>query len=527
MVHLVLVSHSQQLAQAVADLARQMSSPDLKIAVTGGMGEDRQEFGTDAMQIMAAIEEVYTDDGVVVLMDLGSAVLSAKLAVELLPEEWQKQIILCAAPFVEGAVSASVQASLGSDLQAVCREALGALQPKIEQIEPEAEEDEAPDPKKGVQATGQGQVRRMQLTNTHGLHARPAAKFVKAANRFNAEITVTNLTKNKGPVSAKSMNALATLGAVQGDEISLSAEGEEAEAALDTLSDLVRTGFDEELPEPSSIRPLERDTSEDEGIPSGPNIYAGVPVSDGVALAPIVSFHKPTLTVPEFQIDDPDRAYAQFEEVVTNVKEALQTHRDQIARQIGADNAAIFDAHLQILQDPELIKAVRTGIYEHQLNPAFAWQQAIEPILRAFQDLKDDYLKERAADVRSVKEQVLAQLTGVSLEITIDHPDAVILYAKELTPLETTQLDLNQIQGIVTQTGGPMAHYAILARSLGIPAITGVDQALSDVADGTPVFLDGFQGYLWANPPEDIREAYPARRTAWLENREGSHRENT
>src|SRR5512143_2944821 len=134
MIGIVLVSHSRALADALVDLVRQVSTADVSIAIAAGVGCDRLEFGTDAIELMEAIQSVYTEDGVLVLMDLGSAVLSAKTALDLLPQEIAEKVLLCPAPFVEGAIAAAVQAGVGSDLGTVSREARTALLPKDEQI---------------------------------------------------------------------------------------------------------------------------------------------------------------------------------------------------------------------------------------------------------------------------------------------------------------------------------------------------------------------------------------------------------
>src|SRR5512143_147191 len=133
MVGLVLVSHSRALANALAGLVRQVTSADVPVVVAAGIGENRQEFGTDAVEIMEAIQSVYTDAGVLVLMDLGSAVLSAQMAVDLLPPEMKDKIRFCGAPLVEGAIAAAVQIGLNSDLETVYREASTALLPQREQ----------------------------------------------------------------------------------------------------------------------------------------------------------------------------------------------------------------------------------------------------------------------------------------------------------------------------------------------------------------------------------------------------------
>ena len=134
MVGLVIVSHSRALANALVDLVGQVSNAEIPMALAAGIGPERDEFGTDAIEIMEAIQSVYSEDGVLVLMDLGSAILSAEMALELLPPDMAEKIRFCAAPVVEGAIAAGVQVGLGSDLETVCMEARSALLPKIEHI---------------------------------------------------------------------------------------------------------------------------------------------------------------------------------------------------------------------------------------------------------------------------------------------------------------------------------------------------------------------------------------------------------
>jgi len=134
MVSLVIVSHSAQLAAGVRELAQQMVQGQVAIAAAGGIDDPENPIGTDPMQVLEAINSVYDPDGVVVLMDLGSALLSAEMAIEFLEPEQQQHIYLCPAPLVEGTVSAAVQASVGADVQQVMAEAQGALATKREQL---------------------------------------------------------------------------------------------------------------------------------------------------------------------------------------------------------------------------------------------------------------------------------------------------------------------------------------------------------------------------------------------------------
>ncbi len=139
MVSIVIVSHSAALAAGVQELAQQMVQGKVQIAIAGGIDDPESPIGTDPMKVLAAIESVYSEDGVVVLMDLGSALMSAETAVEFLPPEQQENVYLCPAPLVEGAMAAAVQASIGSSVEQVMAEAREALVAKIQQIAPEME----------------------------------------------------------------------------------------------------------------------------------------------------------------------------------------------------------------------------------------------------------------------------------------------------------------------------------------------------------------------------------------------------
>jgi multiphosphoryl transfer protein len=278
MVGLVIVSHSRDLANALLQLTLQVAAAQLPIATAGGVGTDRSEFGTDAVEISEAIHSVFSSDGVVVLMDLGSAVLSAQMAVELLPPEIADKVMFCAAPLVEGCIAAAVQISLVSSAQEVCQEASSALLPKQEQLGSPAPAGAAPAAAPPQPSQPDTLQVTLTLKNQHGLHARPAARFVQLASSFDAELQVRNERSGKGPIPAKSLNRLATLGAVKGDSVTILASGREARAALDALSKLVEDNFGEtgeEAPLPG-VRPAQ--VAEVEA-----GVLQAEPISPGIA----------------------------------------------------------------------------------------------------------------------------------------------------------------------------------------------------------------------------------------------------
>ncbi|MDY0125655.1 MAG: dihydroxyacetone kinase phosphoryl donor subunit DhaM [Anaerolineaceae bacterium] len=252
MVNILLVSHSFKLAQGTAELVRQMApSPELSIKVAAGIGDDHEEIGTDAVEIMEALNELAEDKDVLVLMDLGSAVLSTEMALQMLDEEIASRVRMCPAPFVEGAIAAGVQANLGSPIQEVYEEAMNALAAKKQQI---VSEDETLEPhiapemavlEPEVNNGDKAAELQITVTNPSGLHARPAALFIQTVKKYDAKLTVTNRTESPEPVLIKGMISVMLLGAKQGDELFLQATGPEKDAVLAELKELFLDNFGE------------------------------------------------------------------------------------------------------------------------------------------------------------------------------------------------------------------------------------------------------------------------------------------
>ncbi|MGE5377007.1 MAG: phosphoenolpyruvate--protein phosphotransferase [Bacteroidota bacterium] len=513
MVGLVLVSHSRALADALVGLLRQVASPDLPIAVAAGIGEDRREFGTDAVEIMEAIQSVYSGEGVLVLMDLGSAVLSAKMALDFLPPEMAEKVLFCGAPMIEGAVAAAVQIGLTSDLDIICREANAALAPKREQLGQEESVPGAallPVPDEAAESIT------ITLTNLHGLHARPAAKFVQTAARFAANVLVTDLTNGKGPVSARSLNAVATLGAIENHQICISASGEEARLVLAALKALIEDNFGEAPAVPGAVdAPVEVHE-----VVTESGVIKAVPISDGYALAPLYKYQAQRPPVPTEPAGNPEAEWTRLQAALeSTIREVNQLAR-RMKQSIGSNEGAIFDAHLLILQDPDLIQQARKGIDERHENAAFAWNAAITAAAESYRALDDPYLQQRAVDVEDVGTQVLFAMMNKKANgpVTFDQP--VILYAADLTPTETSQLDMDKVLGIITGGGGPTSHSAILSRALGIPAVAGVGRVLDRQPSGTLAAINGARGEVWLDPSEEVQADIQAWRAEWLAGRE-------
>jgi phosphocarrier protein FPr len=174
MISIVLVSHSRKLAEGLLELLRQVTPPGVQIAQASGAGEGFDEIGTDAVHIAKTIQMIFSPDGVLVLMDLGSAVLSSEMALELLPDEMRGHICFCPAPFVEGALAAAIQAGLGGNLETICQESQKGLEAKMAQLSSPAVQ-----PQEQVRVnSSSSEIETLELRatirNRHGLHLRPA-----------------------------------------------------------------------------------------------------------------------------------------------------------------------------------------------------------------------------------------------------------------------------------------------------------------------------------------------------------------
>jgi PTS hybrid protein len=237
---IVVVSHSPALAEAAVALALQLtgsSSPRIVVAAGAGDGV----IGTDAARVAAAIDEVATAEGVLVFMDLGSAVLSAEMALEF--AETQHEVRLSAAPFVEGIVAAVVLAAAGASLDDVDREASGAMAAKSAQLGDAAPAPDAADDRPAADATAA--VAEAVIVNDVGLHARPASLIVARMGDFDAEVTVTDADDPRRTASARSMLALMGLALAKGTRLRIAGTGADAAAAVEALRVLTAEGYGE------------------------------------------------------------------------------------------------------------------------------------------------------------------------------------------------------------------------------------------------------------------------------------------
>ena len=526
MVSIVIVSHSAKLAEGVRELAEQMVQGKLRLAATGGIDDPENPIGTDPMKVYEAIEAVYDDDGVVVLMDLGSALLSAEMALEFLEPERQANVYLCEAPLVEGTMAAAVQASVGGDVRQVMAEARGALAMKVSQLQPALPAEspaQAPDVRP---SQPDGAVERLLLVvnNRLGLHARPAARFVSVANRFESQIT---LSKAGAEANAKSINQVATLGVRQGDEIAITAYGPDAAPALQAIQALANDNFgdrDEALEKVavSAAKPVAETpvTPTGDELPSDAS-SVGIAASPGIAIGPAFQYRPRLPEVTNYSVTDTEAEWRRLQAALAGAKEEIeQLHRAAIDK-VGPAEAAIFEAHSLFLLDPTLLDATKEAILERQSNAEAAWQQTIEATADTYRALDDPYMQARAIDILDVGQRVLGHLMDFERP-SFDFSEPVIIVAADLTPSDTARLDPAQVLGLCTEGGGTTSHSAILARALGIPAIVGLGPSLEEITAGQIIAINGDQGRLWLRPDPDQLARLEEERRQWLLDRQRS-----
>jgi multiphosphoryl transfer protein len=517
MVGLVIVSHSARLAEGVVELAREMGGADVAIEPAGGIEEPEGALGTDATRVMAAIEAAGSGDGVVVLMDLGSAVMSAEMAAEMLGDA--ERVVLVGAPLVEGAVAAAAAARTGAGLDEVVAEARGALQAKTAHL---GEDGAGAPPVAEAPGEDEGPEARLPVPNALGLHARPAARFVETAGRFDAQVSVRNATTGAGPASGRSLMGIAGLAVRQGHEIIVHASGPQAQEALGALAELAADGYGDgagpapSAPAPPAAEPEPEPAAPAEAPSAGTRLH-GLAGSRGIAIG---SAHPLGATaagpVKEQPAGDPGAEAAALDAALAAARAALTTTRADVAQRAGEAEAEIFDAHLALLDDAAILDPARAGIARGR-SAAAAWRDAARDAAAQMAALDDPLLRERAADVRDVGDRVLAELTGAGPAAGPQEPGIVV--ADELTPGQTAALDPELVRGIATARGSATAHAAILARALGIAAVVGAGPALLAVPSGTTLVVDGDAGDILVDPGDDVVSEHERRREEFAERR--------
>jgi multiphosphoryl transfer protein len=484
-VGIVLVCHSRALAHAAVALAHEMA-PDSAVQIITAAGLDDTTSGTDAGQVAHAITAADSGAGVVVLMDLGSAVLSAELALDLLDEDARGRVVLCPAPLVEGLIVAAVTAAGGASRDEVAAHAAQALAGKIELLAPAPVADRSSEEQGPA---GGGLTGACTVINPHGLHARPAAAIVREVRSRPARVWLRNRTTGSAWVPASSLSKITTLGARCGHEVEVRVAGDQAREILERLLALAAREF-EETPGPARREPP-------------------LPASPGIGVGPAQRGEPALLDLPDARTGDPAQEWRCLREALAAVHDDVRRVRARVARELGEAAATLVDAHLLLLDDPALHEEVRS-LLDGGRSAAAAWSAAITRVAQEIAATGDPYLQARAAEVRAIRDQVLRQLLGARGATSA--PAGVLVYA-DLTPAEVAELDPARVSAVLLAFGSATAHSVIMLRTRGIPAVVAAGPAVLDIAEGTPIAVDGTRGEYVIDPPAEVLEAFRTRAT--------------
>ena len=341
-------------------------------------------------------------------------------------------------------------------------------------------------------------VRSSPITIGHeaGLHARPAAVVAAAARQFTSDV---RLVKGDREANARSLVSIMALEVGRGDQVTIVARGEDAEQAIAAISRTLTTDLASHGTAPAAKRQPERPAAPRTTAPPSRDEGAlrGVPASPGIAVGQVFQLRHDDAVIEE-RAADPNHERRELDAAIASAHLQLEAMRARMATEADADRAAIFAAHQELLEDPEVLDAAAARIREGA-SAAFAWREAYAAQADRLASLESQLLAGRAVDLRDVGRRVLHLLVGRD-DTPHDIATDSIIVAEDLAPSDAATLDRTRVRGFCTTMGSATSHVAILARGLGIPAVAGIDPRVLDIPNGTRVVLDGDGGTLQLGP---------------------------
>ena len=242
----------------------------------------------------------------------------------------------------------------------------------------------------------------------------------------------------------------------------------------------------------------------------------GIAASDGIAIAKVYTLTEPDLSFTKISVEDTDKEISRLEKALVVSTKEIELIKETALKNLGEEEAQVFEAHLMVLSDPELVGQVKDAITSQKVNAEHALKEVSDMFISIFAGMEDNpYMQERAADVRDVSKRILANLLGVKIPSPATIKDEVVVVAGDLTPSDTAQLNRKYVKAFVTDIGGRTSHSAIMARSLEIPAIVGTKEITSLAKDGDLIIIDGLSGDVFLNPSEDVVAEYRAKAEAF------------
>ncbi|AJS57584.1 phosphoenolpyruvate--protein phosphotransferase [Paenibacillus sp. IHBB 10380] len=238
------------------------------------------------------------------------------------------------------------------------------------------------------------------------------------------------------------------------------------------------------------------------------NKISGIAASAGIAIARAFILEHPDYSIEKQQVDDAWAEITKLDDALEKSRIELEAIKDRTLQELGEKKAEIFESHLLILSDPEFISPVKDQIAADSLNASFVLNEVAGQFISMFENMKSEYLQERAADMRDVTKRILKHLLGLNYVSASEISEEVIVIAEDLTPSDTAQLNRQYVKGFTTNIGGRTSHSAIMARSLEIPAVVGTQEVLKQVTSGDLVIVDGLAGEVLINPSEETVAEY-------------------
>lgn len=237
----------------------------------------------------------------------------------------------------------------------------------------------------------------------------------------------------------------------------------------------------------------------------------GIAASSGIAFGKAYKLIEPDLSFEKKTVENSELEITKLHNSLKKAKDELSQIRDKVSELQGEENARIFDAHLLVLQDPDLLSAIREKINSEKINAASALYEVTASFINMFEQMENEYMRERSADIKDVTKRVLAHLLGKTLPNPGLITEETILITKDLTPSDTAQINKKYVKGFIADIGGRTSHSAIMARSMELPAIVGTKEASLKIKNGDNIIIDGMSGKIFVNPSKKIQEEYKNR----------------
>ena len=467
-VSLIFVSHSNELAKSMKKYIYDITKTEVPIGFSGGVGDDFKELGTDPTDIFNLIEEMYTDDGIIIFCDLGSALISSEMAISMLDDDKKEKVKLTSAPFLEGGILAAIESSLNKNIDEIKRELNNSLDAKKSYID----DDEETEKENAANNDLKDYLRQeYKILLKNGLHARPIFMFMNMVSKSNCSVLITNKTKNKNIISADSMSKISLLSIQYNDIVEVYAKGENAQNFLESLKDL----FD------GKFEAADNEVKKSYAVNSDFEVVCEGNVS---ALAKYVDLDIKIGYEEQREIDIKAEKEKFVYAIETVRKEILKQKQIIEGKNLCNDEALIFDSHLTMLLDEAVIDDVDNLLETSKHTALYLYTNIMQNMCDCFNEFDDLYMRERKYDILDILNQVLAVLLDKKIEIPKNKD--IILISDNIY-VSTVANFTDNIKGVISLNGSSLSHSSILLKALNIPYVVYKD---AKKFDGKNIVID-------------------------------------